>query len=442
MLTLRNYQKVGVEFLTKNKRVMLCDAPGLGKTIQLIRAAKKPVIVSCPTYLMLQWEKAIRSEYPKDMIIVATGPRIRREACLSMPFDWLIVNHQMFQSRKVSETFITSDTSEIIKRISYRKNQRVIEHYVRYKFPIVKTLIIDESHHMRTHTSSQAKNVAEFSKTCEYVFLATATPIFKSVDDLYMQLHIVAPQIFNSYWKFVNNYCNIQRTPWALRILGFKDYTKKQLIRHIKPYLLGRKYSQVNLELPEIIHKSVIIEMSPELKSLYNKVRSGYNLLDETDLNPLGVIRQLRMLTNCKEKLKSLIDLLDDIGPSVIFTWYKDSALNISELLKCPVIVGDIPAEFRKQQVVANKHIVATISSLSEGVDLSQYHNVIFYETHYSPGAMYQAQSRVHRFGATQPVLCYYMIMEKSIDQIIFNVLQDRTITEQEIMRMALQQDI
>ena len=100
MLTLRPYQEKGVEFLKTRRRAMLRDAPGLGKTIQALRAAEIPVLISCPTYAMQQWADVIRSEYPSHKVVQAVGTRQEREKALKSKYDWLIVNHEMFQERR------------------------------------------------------------------------------------------------------------------------------------------------------------------------------------------------------------------------------------------------------------------------------------------------------------------------------------------------------
>jgi len=417
MKMLRQYQKEGIKVLRENKRYMLTDAPGLGKTLQAAHAADPPVLVACPTYLMFQWKEVILSEWPDAVVKVALGTHSERQRTLDESFDWMIINHEMFQSRKIGN----------------KKSE--------YNIPYARTLIIDESHHFKSPKASQSVRAREYAKKCERVYLLTGTPIVKNPDDLFMQLSIISPNVFKSYWNFLDQFCTVQRTPWGFKVLGVKN--KNYLARVLSRYMLGRTYQDVGMELPPLIENKVSIPMSPARVALYKKVRDGFNMFEnDLDLNPLEVIRHLRMLTHCDEKTSALVDLLEDAGPSVIFTWYRDVALSLSDALGVPCIAGHIPASDRPSIAKsASSHIVCTIASMSEGVDLSRYSTVIFYEGHMSPGTVEQAQCRVHRYGSVEPVRTFHMLMTgpiKTIDEIIFQSLSDRELSIREIMLRAL----
>jgi hypothetical protein len=79
---------------------------------------------------------------------------------------------------------------------------------------------------------------------------------------------------------------------------------------------------------------------------------------------------------------------------------------------------------------------VATMASLSEGVDLSYGRTVIFCETDYTPGRNYQALSRVIRHRTegeatpdnnNDPVVCYWCRYAGTVDQQIFETQKSRT---------------
>src|SRR5690242_2397775 len=60
----REYQIDGINFLKNNKRAILADAPGLGKTFQSCEAAVLPALVTCPLTLVQQWAEFIVDQYP------------------------------------------------------------------------------------------------------------------------------------------------------------------------------------------------------------------------------------------------------------------------------------------------------------------------------------------------------------------------------------------
>jgi SNF2 family DNA or RNA helicase len=60
----RAYQVQGIEFLRQQKRAILGDAPGLGKTFQATEAAELPCVISCPLPLVDQWKEFLEDQYP------------------------------------------------------------------------------------------------------------------------------------------------------------------------------------------------------------------------------------------------------------------------------------------------------------------------------------------------------------------------------------------
>ena len=69
-----SYQKPGTSFILKEKKVIVGDQMGLGKTLQAIAAIVGanaiPCLVICPSSLKLNWEREISMwSYLKPMIL-------------------------------------------------------------------------------------------------------------------------------------------------------------------------------------------------------------------------------------------------------------------------------------------------------------------------------------------------------------------------------------
>lgn len=407
MLIPRPYQQEGINFLKKKHRAMLLDAPGLGKTLQAAEAAIPPVLVATPTYLVDQWEDFLREQYPTTRIVSAQGPRIQREAALLVRADWYIVNIEMLRD---------------------------------YAFPKVETIIIDESHHLRGRSSQQSKGALYVCSQAKNVYLLTGTPIDREPDDLFMQLKILYPKIFNNYDNFIHSYCKIQQTPYGPKVVGDKNPAVTR--RLLKEFALGRSYKEAGLTLPELVEKVISVRMSPTTERKYKTVKETYTYDDIPLEAMVQVIIILRQLTFCKEKIEALLDTLVDNGivHGVIFCWFRSTAEHLANLLKCPCITGKIEANDRVTLAKASKGlIVATIASLSEGVDLSHSKNVVFFECDYTYGQMYQALSRVRRYSENNdPVKVYYINMRYTVDETVYYAQRRRGITVKEILKEAL----
>lgn len=403
----RRYQEEGISFLKSHKRAMLADAPGLGKTLQASMAAVKPVLIAAPTYLTEQWYDFIREQFPKDSVKIAQGTYHNKMVALAHRADWTIVNIEMLRS---------------------------------YTMPKVTTFIIDESHHVRGRDSQQSLGALRVAVNADYIYLLTATPICNEPDDLYMQFQLISPEDFPSYYKFIEQYCNVYSTPWGNKVRGAKD--PKRLFELMSKYGISRGYKDVGLELPPLIENRIMVKPTNEFMKTYKKLKESYNL-DGMQMNSIAEAMQtLRRMTACKEKTDALMGVVEDQTAkesAVVFCWYKSSAEHLGKLLKAPVITGDTAAKDRR--IIANKShiVVATLASLSEGVDLSSHKVCIFFEEDYTPGIMYQALSRVRRHSAdNRPVRSYTIMVKGTVDETVHSAVTERISNVREILRRAL----
>lgn len=408
MLTARKYQIAGTEFLKRGKYA-LWDEPGLGKTLQAINAATCPVLVTAPTYLVEQWGDVIRAQHPEAVVSVATGSRAQRTAALAKRADWYVTNIEMFRT---------------------------------YKMPHCYTLIVDEAHHIRSHKAKQSQQIYLYSTSCKLVFELTATPIMKEVDDLYMQFKLLAPTEFTSYGRFVDTFCKVSQSPWGLKIIGPKNNLLLRALCH--RFALRRSYKEVGLELPAFIEHQLKLEMEPEFAKAYMEVKRNYRLTPEITVETAGaMLATLRRLTMCPAKITAIEGIIEDTPtdqPVVIFVWYKDNACAIKQHVpEAVVITGDIPATLRPTLAKQSRLVIATLGSLSEGVDLSAAKTVIFAECDYTPGLMYQANRRILRFTEDPvPVNAYYLLAKGTVDEHVLRAAQRRVSDARLILRDAL----
>lgn len=433
----RPYQVEGITFLRKAKRAILADAPGLGKTFQSCEAAVLPALVSCPLTLVEQWAEFIHEQYPEDSIYVAAyGDRITRDAVLKAYTSyvetgktnaWLIVNHDMWRT---------------------------------YYMPDATTLIVDEFHNFRNRSAARCKTMRTYvlkRQSLERVYGLTATPVFKDVGDLWHQLHMLDPKEWSSYWNFLARYAYTTDYGYGTKILKIRN--KEILERNTAHLMLGRTYKQVGMFLPERIDKDIVLKMDAPTKKRYTQLRDQYRLefindLGEQDskrfFNAGAILHELRKLTVTPEKLAAVKEIIEDTlatysgdtapAPIVVFTWYKDTAQRVVNALGGPahatLITGDVnPAERKNLARIGGEHNapvrVATMESLSVGVDLSDARTVIYIEETYVPGQQYQSIARVirHRTAGEAddaPVIAYWVRYAGTVDEVVHRTVRSR----------------
>lgn len=427
----RDYTMTGIAWLLAKKRIMLTDEPGLGKTPQSAMAAKTPCLVACPSYLVQQWcdwlsEHMFNRDGSRQTVTNAmTGNYTQRACALKSGTQWVVINKEMLRTHEA-----------LIRDLHW------------------ETVIYDESHHLRNHSAKMSKAAANIAKDVERVYLLTATPIWKEPDDLYMQFHILQPQIFKSYYRFVDDWCYHESTRFGTMVLGLRDDKKEEIHELMRIMALGRTYKDAGRELPDVIEKTTTLDFPPEIRKHYKDVRDSYAAeLEEGTLRFTHfsqVMVTLRTMTAWPGKAEAVADIVDDAKSegTLVFCWYQDTALEVVLTLRrrgydAEIVDGTIPVEERLRRAKAHKHIVATISSLSEGIDLSRMDTVVFAEEHWPPGSAIQALRRVRRDRQSvkengKPIIVAHVHVKDTIDEVIHHVAQRRSATIHEVIREAL----
>lgn len=424
----RPYQQEAISYLRGKKRALLTDAPGLGKTLIASEAATTPCLIAAPSYLCWQWYDFLTDQYPDSKVVLcSSGNRKERQAALRQVADWYIITLDMMRA----------PTTQIINKWGMDvTGPRTLT----FEFPNVTTIIIDEAHHMRGRDSQRSKGAELVCARAERVYMLTATPIYKAPDDLYQLLRILDSATFTSYHNFVSEHCRMWASPHGNQILGASNSGKLRKV--LDQYALGRTYEDVGAQLPEIIKKVVAVRPTEDFMVKYREVRDKYiNIFQGDDVNILSLMECMHLLRRLTAvaKLKPMAELLEDEGEGIIFTNYTQSARALAEMLHIPCVTGELTPEERKTISKDSRLVVASIDSMSEGVDLSHLNHVLFFEENYVAAKMYQALSRVRRMRVSPaPVRVTHLYVKGTVDEVIHNVVGQRNATIKEIMRVSL----
>lgn len=433
-MVLRPYQVEAVERLKIEKRLMLTDAPGLGKTPQSVFASTPPCLIAVPNDAVEQWREWLCGEDEKSLerndgeiipnvdgtIVACQGARYLKNRALRERADWTVINHDMIRTH-----------AERLKRYHYN------------------TLIIDESHHFKNHASMTARAGVQLAQRVENCFLLTATPIKKEVDDLYMQFRFLHPDLFKSYNAFVKYYCLVDEDEWGVHVLGVKKKTRQELIELLDVMRIGRSYKDVGRFLPDVIEKFITIELPPSIQKIYNDAVDKYKVeeLEHRYVNAMQVYHELRQIVTGSFKYEAVANILaDEVRKAVVFSWYQETCEAIVRRVggDMQMINGTVKDMVERRRRALHKgHVSATIATMAEAIDLSDARVVVFAEEDWTPGSNYQALSRVRRDRNddgkdTDPVIVYYVHCKKTIDQVIHRRSKSRSGTIRDVVREAL----
>lgn len=473
----RHYQVEGITWLTTPNvlrtktdiiptlcRHLLRDDPGAGKTFQSSEAAQQltppshSIVVIAPAHLTKQWFEFWGEQYESDSIVWLEGGLSKKSKELKQRARIYIISTQSFRFEKYLDLY----------------TQLFIDQHV-------DTVIIDESHYCKNPDATTSQNVRKITRPdfVDNVILLSATPIMKEADDLFMQLRIMDPHTFSRHDLFLNEYCYFSWTSWGAQDVTLRPSAQQAL----RPWIWGRTYAQIGLELPPIISAVQTHTMIPARKKAYDNIKlywatlisnPSYNKEGEAVLtanSAMGVMHMLRHIISSPEKQQDLAAYLEtDPGPYLIATFYRDSARELEAHIKQhmpdynPIIItGETPANDRaplaKKQSGPKDIVIATIPSISEGCDLSHCNTVYFYESDFTPGKMHQFLSRVRRHRDNEngtvtitednklevtanpnerPVIVRYFHADRSIDQHIHAVLDRRSVSVRELIKVEL----
>lgn len=456
-LKLRDYQKEGVEFLVSKRRAYLADDAGLGKTVTILETVNRldgyPLLVIAPKMALYTWRKELDKWYGLPSIVYTGKPYERKELWADFVyggFPMLVTNYAL--------------VSEILEKTLATERKW-------------GTVVADEIHlgGLLNKDTQTFKKVKALCRTSQNFFPITATPIRRNPADLWAPLHLINPDRFASYWRFVYTYCMVIEDTFGKSIepLPKNPMQLKQLLNW---YMIRRLKKDVLPELPPTTRQPMIVEMTPKQAKTYKKLSEEAIVATKSSIivtpNEVTKILRLRQLLVTPQILG-----IDDIGgalevlpelimeefdrgkPVVIFTPFVsaidfiverlvDTIENLSDVY---VIKGKMGASeiFRESQKFQNnpdprRVLICSIKS-SASYDAYAASACFFLGCEWSSIDNEQAEARLHRLGQEDKVHAYYITHLGTVDELVMQRLDDKarasnwTLRPEEVLRFIAQ---
>lgn len=421
---LEPYQEEGARWLAERRRGVLADKPGMGKTAQAITACDllgcRRILVIAPKTILHNWKREIELWSHGDVQILTTKNDITQAR-------WHVTNYEVPTRRNL---------------LGGRWD----------------ALIVDEAHRIKNRKAARTRAVFALSRRVPHVFPLTGTPILNRPDELWALLHAVAPKVFRSYWKWVDEHC-LQETVYAgpgrpvvTKVVGVID--PERFRRVIADYVLMRDYDL--LPLPDRLNEIIRVEMRPRQWRQYEQMRRTYIadmgnqlLVAQNALTRLIRLQQLALDPRLVDgtvrgaKTDAILEFAEDHAPDqklLIFTTFRSYAnLLRQELMdkgiETVTITGQQSA--RERQVAAERFqqddgvrvLVGTYEAMSEGLNLQAADVVIHANKPWVPALVEQAEARAVRRGRRDPVTVISVIAENTVDAHIEEVLAEKLAT-------------
>jgi len=217
----------------------------------------------------------------------------------------------------------------------------------------------------------------------------------------------------------------------------------------IEPYILRRRKNDALPELPEKVYEEVWLELSPEQRETYEKVKQEGIL----ELKAKGTTVTLQHVFQVIQKLKQICNMHPDTDESCKLEYLKDSLLEVTEegdkalvfsqypkltLARlsgqlsefCPLIYDGTLSDSLRETVIgefeedeSKKVLLISVRSGGTGLTLTRANYVYHFDLWWNPSVAAQAEDRAHRIGQTKTVFVVYLLTTDTIEERIHRLL-------------------
>lgn len=473
------FQVKGFNALVTRDFLILADDAGLGKSWEVSTAmeARKKLgqlkrgIVICKASLLFNWRDEIHMHTNEKAVIAAGSIKQRTKLYNDLTYrdDWtfLIISYETFR--------------EDIACLQGLDNMKGLDF-----------CITDEGHKFKNPLSRIGTVIHYIPFRFKYVL--TATPLPNSPLEAYNYLHW-GGKTSRNWWAFRNKYA-VMGGYNNKEIVGYKNITELQKV--VQSNMLRRLKKHKLKELPDVVFKTIGIEMTKAQAKLYNAVKEDV-LTDLTDTTleqiPSALTKLLRLqqitdspaLIGAKgksAKLETLDDMLEGLIENsdekvIVFSRFRGMVELLQKRYKKynPAIIhGDIDAnglsekaaELRLMRQIPNflrlpkeereklieetmtserqrevyrfqnddscKLFIGSSAACREGLTLTAATHVIFLDCEWAWDYVEQAYSRAHRIGQKNAVTVYYIVCSNTIDEHVQNVILTKKAVSEEIL--------
>lgn len=148
--------------------------------------------------------------------------------------------------------------------------------------------IMDEVHWLKNYQGKMHKSLGQLAEISDRRIGMTATPVKNRLMEFFALFRIIQPKLFPKVTYFHNEYCitKLQPIGGGRKVPVVVGHSKKQLekfVEAVEPYYLSRKKHDVAKELPQMITREIICNLTSEQEELYELAELG---LLESGLDP------------------------------------------------------------------------------------------------------------------------------------------------------------
>jgi SNF2 family DNA or RNA helicase len=394
---LRNYQRVGVQFLVAENGALLADEMGTGKTVQAacaletlrVRGQMRRALIVVPASLKLNWHRELKEWASGCSVRLLQGNKESRHAWYDLPINVLIASYE-----QVRADFAISPPET--------------------KFDVV---ILDEAQRVKGGNSTTVA-VARINR--DRTWALTGTPLENRVEELQTLIQLIRPGV----------------QPGA---------SPPEILDALQGHFLRRRKRDVLREMPPIVDQTQLLELTAAQSGAYDALWDDRRRMAGRDGSHLfALLTQLKQLCNYhpdsgeSSKLEALAEIAEDVqlegGKLLVFSQYVETLKWLGPQLPVPVSIyhGGLSAEERDltlQQFADDEPGCALLVSLRAGgvgLNVPDATHVVLFDRWWNPQLEDQAVHRAHRFGREEPLLVTRFLTVGTVEERVVELLHEK----------------
>jgi len=408
---------------------------GYGKTkLMLDKIMSYPVmprvlLLSTKKIVESSWQKEIDKWYPNMLrynYITGDFSAKKRLEIINKPTDILAMNTEMIQ------WYINNTTDPKNKQ----KNNELIN-----RFDMV---IIDESSLFKSYRSNRFKAIKNWCSKIKDVFILSATPTPKSIEDLWSQIYLLdgGQRLGRNITAFRNNYGIAVPMNNGQNRYVYSQKAIDYILTLVKDIVVSIPEPPKAL-YPDPIIKKILIPPDNNTAELLRKFKSD-NIIKINNKEIIAfskaqlMIKINQIANGCiydqhitqyinDTKFKALQYLLSQINTPVLITYVY--VFDKERLLTLPgAVLLDNPKAFDDWNNNKIKIGILSPFSVAHGLNLqySDCQDIIWYSPIWDTEKWQQTNARVCRRGQTRTVTIRILILKESFDDYAFKLVQEK----------------
>ena len=425
-----------------NGTSMLADQAGLGKTYTTLLTIEEygsplPTLMIGTSISLGVWKREYLEMDPGAFVLMLTAKNVDEVAG---PYDLVVVSMDLVGRTKKVAAALRSRRWGVMG--------------------------IDECHNMSGHESlrTQAALVGDdpIGAYADKIVLLTGTPTRTHAGNLWPLVKGTQPERLKgrSYTEFTERFCTHKMRQFKTRNGGVREERvikgtnmkrveelKRDLdgwwIRHLKKDVLQELDEKIHSVIPVEVHELKAVEQlaASEEGQLLQEVLNtrDFRAMEDMDAQMSRLQRLLGMI-KAEAGAKYAIEKIGEDEKDCALVWYRhrevgDILQRVMEKagLFVPRIDGSTPQSKRTdieeafQRGTKPTAALLQIKAAGESLTLTRATRNIFVEASWVPSENSQASDRLHRLNQTRGVLCDYLAVAGSVDEMLLEIVRRRT---------------